>query len=63
MKKKMDYTEYGGAPLLGVDGVCIIGHGSSTPKAIKNAIRVAGEEVIKNVNQHIVEAIAVRREE
>lgn len=57
MKKKIDYTEYGGAPLLGVNGVCIIGHGSSTPKAIKNAIRVAGEEVVKNVNQRIVETI------
>lgn len=56
-KKEMDYTEYGGAPLLGIDGICIICHGSSTPKAIKNAIRVAGEEVIKNVNQHIVEKI------
>jgi len=57
LKKRMDYAEYGGAPLLGVDGVCIIGHGSSTSKAIKNAIRVAGEEVTKNVNQHISEAI------
>jgi len=53
----MDYAEYGGAQLLGVNGICIIGHGSSTPKAIKNAIRVAGEEVVKNVNQHISEAI------
>ncbi len=63
MKKRMDYTEYGGAPLLGVNGVCIIGHGSSNPKAIKNAIRVAGEEVVKNVNQHIIEAIAARKEQ
>jgi len=62
MKKKMDYTEYGGDLLLGIDGVCIIGHGSSTPKAIKNAIRVAGEEVVKNVNQHIVETIVKRKE-
>ena len=62
MKKKMDYAEYGGAPLLGIDGVCIIGHGSSTPKAIKNAVRVAGEEVVKNVNQRIIEAIAIRKE-
>ncbi|MDP2921712.1 MAG: phosphate acyltransferase PlsX [Candidatus Omnitrophota bacterium] len=61
IKRRMDYTEYGGAPLLGIDGVCIIGHGSSTPKAIKNAIRVAGEEVVKNVNQHIVEAISGRK--
>ncbi|MBU4205175.1 phosphate acyltransferase PlsX [Patescibacteria group bacterium] len=57
LKKKMDYAEYGGAPLLGIDGTCIICHGSSSPKAIKNGIRVAGEEVIKNVNQHIVEKV------
>ncbi|MFH1853686.1 MAG: phosphate acyltransferase PlsX [Candidatus Omnitrophota bacterium] len=56
-KTRMDYAEYGGAPLLGIDGICIICHGSSSPKAIKNAIRVAGEEVIKNVNQHIIEKI------
>ena len=62
LRKKVDSAEYGGAPLLGIDGVCIIGHGSSTPKAIKNAVRVAGEEVVKNVNQHIVEAIVVRKE-
>jgi hypothetical protein len=42
-KKKIDYTEIGGAPLLGIDGVCIISHGRSTAKAIKNAIKVAGE--------------------
>ncbi|NQT75444.1 MAG: phosphate acyltransferase PlsX [Candidatus Omnitrophica bacterium] len=57
LKKKMDYAEYGGAPLLGIDGTCIICHGSSSAKAIKNGIRVAGEEVIKNVNQHIVEKV------
>jgi len=58
LKKKMDYAEYGGAPLLGIDGTCIICHGSSNAKAIKNAIRVAGEEVTKNVNQHIIEKIS-----
>ena len=63
MKKRLDYTEYGGAPLLGIDGVCIIGHGSSNSKAIKNAIRVAGEEVVKNVNQHIMESITARKEQ
>jgi glycerol-3-phosphate acyltransferase PlsX len=41
-KKKMDYSEYGGAPLLGISKPCIISHGRSTSKAIKNAIRVAG---------------------
>jgi phosphate acyltransferase len=43
IKKKLDYSEYGGAPLLGVDGVVIIGHGRSSPKAVKNAIRLAHE--------------------
>ena len=43
IKKKLDYSEYGGAPLLGVNGVVIIGHGRSSAKAIKNAIRLAHE--------------------
>lgn len=43
--KTLDYSEYGGAPLLGVDGVSIICHGGSSPKAIRNAIRVAGQAV------------------
>jgi len=57
LKKKMDYSEYGGAPLLGVDGRCIISHGSSSPKAIKNAIRVATEYKEQDVNKHIVEEL------
>ncbi|MBU4305346.1 MAG: phosphate acyltransferase PlsX [Candidatus Omnitrophica bacterium] len=58
LKKEIDYAEYGGAPLLGIDGVCIIAHGGSSANAIKNAIRVARESLLQNVNQHIVEAIA-----
>ena len=58
-KKRVDYTEYGGAPLLGVRGVCIISHGRSTAKAIKNAIRVAAECVENKVVDHISEGIAV----
>jgi len=54
LKRKVDYAEYGGAPLLGVDGTCIISHGSSNPKAIKNAIRVAGESVKRKINDHIL---------
>ena len=50
-KKEMDYAEYGGAPLLGVNGVVIIGHGRSNAKAIKNAIRVAKEEVERKFNE------------
>jgi glycerol-3-phosphate acyltransferase PlsX len=42
-KKKTDYDEYGGAPLLGINGTCIISHGRSTAKAIRNAIRVASD--------------------
>ncbi|MFH1995712.1 MAG: phosphate acyltransferase PlsX [Candidatus Omnitrophota bacterium] len=57
LKKKMDYSEYGGAPLLGVDGRCIICHGSSTAKALKNAVRVAAEFTYKEVNKHIVEEL------
>ena len=54
-KKELDYSEYGGAPLLGVDGIVIIGHGHSSAKAIKNAIRVAKEEVERGINDDIVE--------
>jgi len=56
-KKDLDYAEYGGAPLLGVNGVVIIGHGRSNKKAIMNAIRVAKEEVEHNINAEILESI------
>jgi phosphate acyltransferase len=52
-RKKIDYSEYGGAPLLGVRGVAVIAHGSSNPHAIKNAIRVATEMVRGAVNERI----------
>jgi glycerol-3-phosphate acyltransferase PlsX len=52
-KKKIDYSEWGGVPLLGVRGVCIICHGSSNAKAIKNAIRVAAEFAGANLNSRI----------
>lgn len=55
MKKKMDPELFGGAPLLGVNGTCIITHGSSTHTAIFHAVRVACESVGHHVNQHIVE--------
>jgi glycerol-3-phosphate acyltransferase PlsX len=56
-KKSVDHSETGGAPLLGVNGVCIIAHGSSSPKAIKNAINRAKELVEKKMNEHISEDI------
>jgi len=45
IKKLADYSEYGGAPLLGINGVVMISHGRSSPKAIKNAIRATIREV------------------
>ena len=55
--KELDYQEHGGVPLLGVNGVSIIGHGGSTPKAIKNMILRAEEMVQKKVNLRIHEAM------
>jgi phosphate acyltransferase len=56
-KKRLDYSEYGGAPLLGVKGVAIVGHGSSNANAIKNAIRVAAEFATSGLNDKIQEHI------
>lgn len=52
-KKRVDYSEYGGAPLLGLNGICVICHGRSSAKAIKNAIRVAKEFAEGKVNERI----------
>jgi glycerol-3-phosphate acyltransferase PlsX len=60
-KKRLDHTEYGGAPLLGLKGVCIITHGSSNANAIKNAIRVASEFAESRVNDEIEKGIAALR--
>ena len=56
-KKRLDYSEYGGAPLLGVRGVCIICHGRSNGNAIRNGIRVATEFSEARINQHIEEEL------
>jgi glycerol-3-phosphate acyltransferase PlsX len=57
-KKRLDYSEYGGAPLLGVKGACIITHGSSNSNAIKNAIRVAAEFAQRDINAAIEKELA-----
>jgi len=57
-KKRVDYSEYGGAPLLGVRGVCIITHGGSNSNGIKNAIRVASEFAAARVNEKIQDELA-----
>ncbi len=57
-KRKTDYAEYGGAPLLGISGNCIISHGRSTSVAIRNALRVASELSRKGLQEMIAEAVA-----
>src|SRR5213075_3011627 len=52
-KKRLDHTEYGGAPLLGVKGACFVTHGSSNANAIKNAVRVAADFVERRINGDI----------
>jgi glycerol-3-phosphate acyltransferase PlsX len=57
-KKRLDYSEHGGAPLLGIKGVCIITHGRSNANAIKNAIRVAAELAEGRINERIAAELA-----
>ena len=58
LKKKLDYSEYGGAPLLGVNGVCIIGHGKSKARAVASAVRAAKEAVSGGVVSTIRDSLA-----
>ena len=60
-KKRLDYAEYGGAPLLGIKGVCIVGHGSSNAVAIKNDIRVAAQFADSGINKKIEQELATNR--
>jgi glycerol-3-phosphate acyltransferase PlsX len=59
--RKLDYSEYGGAPLLGLKGVAIVGHGRSNANAIKNAIRVAKEFYESGINTHIAKELSAAR--
>jgi len=60
-KKRVDYSEYGGAPLLGLKGVAIVGHGSSNANAIKNAVRVAKQFAESGINPRIEQDLALGR--
>jgi glycerol-3-phosphate acyltransferase PlsX len=60
--KHLDYSEYGGAPLLGVKGVSIISHGKSSPRAIKNAVKVAAQAVVSRMNDQIGARLAAAAE-
>jgi glycerol-3-phosphate acyltransferase PlsX len=55
LKRKADPDEYGGAVLLGINGICVKAHGASSPNAAKNAIRVAAEFIECQFNEHLVE--------
>ena len=57
IKNQYDYEEHGGTPLLGVNGISIVSHGSSTPKAIMNSIFVAQESIKQNLIQDIASGI------
>jgi glycerol-3-phosphate acyltransferase PlsX len=56
--KRLDWREYGGAPLLGIKGVCIIAHGASDDKAIAKAIAVARENVLVNAVTRVADKLA-----
>ncbi len=57
--RRVDYAEYGGVPLLGVNGVVVISHGVSNPRAMMNAIRVAGQAVQNQINAHVSEELEI----
>jgi glycerol-3-phosphate acyltransferase PlsX len=61
--RRLDYAEYGGAPLLGVNGVCIIGHGRSSAPAVKNAVKMAGRFVDHGLNERIQGLLQKEREQ
>ena len=63
LKKQVDYAEYGGAPLLGINGCAIIGHGSSNSKAVKNAIFQAISYTQSDVNSTIEELLTKNNKE
>jgi phosphate acyltransferase len=60
LRKRVDYAEYGGVPLLGLNGLCVICHGRSNAKAMRNAIRVAKEFVDGKINDRIASELAVK---
>ncbi|MGH7961447.1 MAG: phosphate acyltransferase PlsX, partial [Candidatus Binatia bacterium] len=62
LRARLDYDEIGGAPLLGVNGLAIISHGASTPKAIKNAIRIADESLRRGINRQIIDGVHALQE-
>ncbi len=58
LRARLDWREFGGAPLLGIDGVAVVAHGRSDARAVKNAIRVAKEAVENDLVGRIREAVS-----
>lgn len=61
MFRRMDHEEYGGAPLLGVNGTCLVCHGGATERALANAVKMAADSVRHKVNQAIIERLAATK--
>jgi len=63
LRRRLDYAEYGGAPLLGIKGTCIVGHGRSSPLAVKNGLKAGAAFVSQNINEQIQEVLGKERVE
>jgi phosphate acyltransferase len=57
-RKRLDYSEYGGAPLVGLNGLCIVGHGRSSPKAVRNAVAMAARGVSERLLDKLAREVA-----
>src|SRR5688500_12040857 len=57
-RKRLDYSEYGGAPLVGLNGLCIVGHGRSSPKAVRNAVAMAARGVTEGLVDNLAREVA-----
>src|SRR4030066_1322570 len=62
LEKRLDYSEYGGAPLLGINGNCVISHGASSAKAIMNAILLASNLAKNRLNEHLIEELKEKQD-
>ncbi len=62
LEKRLDYSEYGGAPLLGINGNCVISHGSSNGKAIMNAILLASNLAKNRLNEHLTQELKEKQD-
>ena len=62
LEKRLDYSEYGGAPLLGINGNCVISHGASNGKAIMNAVLLASDLAKNRLNEHLIQELKEKQD-